>query len=96
MLQSALFFNQRKIVYPLVFNCKIFRHGKYSYHVRKAGGKPNLNSNLQAHVQYKSQHIQHNSTIKRFLFVIKEKIKVISYVTYTTHVLLIIYPYTRS
>lgn len=81
------FIIEEKIVYPLVFNFKIFRHEKCSYSVRYGREKPNLHSNLHAHVEYKSQHIQHNSTIliKKILFVIKEKIKVIcnKYNTYT-------------
>lgn len=66
---------------------KVFRHEKCSYSVPYGREKPNLHSNLHAHVEYKSQHIQHNSTIliKKILFVIKEKIKVIcnKYNTYT-------------
>lgn len=73
------FIIEEKNVYPLVFNCKIFRHEKCSHSVRYGREKPNLHSNLHAHVEYKSQHIQHNSSvlIKKILFVIKEKIKVI-------------------
>lgn len=33
---------EKIVLYPLVFNCKMFRHGKYAYMVRYGRGKQNL------------------------------------------------------
>lgn len=97
MLQiTAFFLFEEKLFINWCLISKVFRHEKCSYSVRYGREKPNLHSNLHAHVEYKSQHIQHNSTIliKKILFVIKEKIKVIC--NNTIHILLITYPYTWS
>lgn len=47
------FIIEEKNVYPLVFNCKIFRNEKRSHSVRYGREKLNLDSNLHVQVQYK-------------------------------------------
>lgn len=47
------FIIEEKNVYPLVFNCKIFRNEKCSHSIQYGREKLNLDSNLHAQVQYK-------------------------------------------
>lgn len=66
--RSLLYFLiEEKIVYQLVFNCKIFRNEKRSHNVRYGREKLNHDSNLHAQVQYKistnSEHFNYKKVL---------------------------------
>lgn len=88
MLQiTAFFLFEEKLFINWCLISKVFKHEKCSYSVRYGREKPNLHSNLHAHVEYKfsKNSAQFNYKKVPVFLIIKEKIKVIcnKYNTFT-------------